>query len=161
MKARLLSIFILTILLSCQKNDKDEFNVELVAGEYTGNLIYWAPDINGEIGNSVTALTKLGGYKTIITKTGSTFNLSFDKSFIYTPPDMQVEIYTPLNATFVGITTSYGQVFSASLLPNYQNFPKNYFAIREDVHRAEYTLTVRSNNPDSIYFLTFSGIRIY
>lgn len=160
MNTRLLFVFILMLLSTCQKDD--EFNVEFVPGEYTGALAYFTSLNSGGVGINITDLSKADAYKTTISKIGSNYILSFDKSFRYTIPDISVEITSPMNSKLVAIKTIAGQAYSSSgELTTYPNEPPNYFSIDQYVHRVDCNLTLKSNDPDSIYFLHLALLRIY
>jgi hypothetical protein len=154
-------ILIAALSFSACKKD-DEFNVELVSGEYTGSLTYWTAISDGGVGNSRPDLSKGSDYKTTITKVGSNYILSFDKSFIYLLPDISIEITRYINSEMAAIGTLVGQDYtSTSAVENVPNQPPNYFSISKYPQRIDCNISLRSNAPDSTYFLTLKLFRIY
>jgi len=163
LSTQLLIVCILSLTLFCSACKKDdEFNVELVSGEYTGSLTYWTSLSDGGVGNSRPDLSTGGDYKTTITKVGSNYILSFDKSFIYVLPDVSVEITRYINSEMAAIGTLGGQAYtSTSAVENVPNQPSNYFTIIKYPQRVDCNLSLRSNDPDSTYYLTLRLFRIY
>jgi hypothetical protein len=154
-------ILITALSFSACKKD-DEFNVELVSGEYTGSLTYWTALSDGGVGLSRPDLSTGSGYKTTITKVGSTYILSFDKSFIYALPDISVEISRYINSEIAAIGTLVGQTYSStSAVEHVPNQPSNYFTISKYPQRIDCNLSLRSNDPDSTYYLTLKLFRLY
>jgi len=127
-----------------------------------GYIDYFYSVDGGKTGYShVPDLSKSEDYKTTITKNGSTYVLSFDTSFIYTIPDINIEI-TSFNSEFVNIYTQEGQAYSSSgALENVPGQPHNYFRIEKYFRLVSCHLTLRSNDPDSIYYLYFVLHRNY
>jgi len=159
MKTRYLVVFLIFLLPTCKKDD--EFNAGLIPGEYTGAIAYFTSVDGGGPGFNDPDLSKSSDYKTTITKDGSHYVLSFDTSFIYTIPDINIEI-SSFNSEIVNIYTEVGQAYSSSTaLENYPGQPANYISIDKDIHRMDCHLTLRSNDPDSIYYLLFLLLRIY
>lgn len=156
----LLSMLCLTLSYSACKKD-DEFNTELVAEEYTGSLDYFTSIDGGEVGNYMPDLSKSGDYKTTITKIGSNYILSFDKSFIYALPDISIDIKRFMNTETAVIGTLVGQAYSSSTVGNNPSEPSNYFSILKYPQLARCNITLKSNDPDSIYYLSFRLTRNY
>lgn len=160
---KLILYYLLSVTLSFSACKKDDvFNTELVAGEYTGRLTYWASLSDGGLGFSINELSKGGDYKTTITKIGSNYILSFDKSFIYVLPDISVEITRNINSEIVAIGTLAGQTYSStSAVENVPNEPSNYFTINKYGQTVVCNLSLRSNDPDSTYYLSLKLYRNY
>jgi hypothetical protein len=158
---KLLLISILSIALTfsaCKKDDK--FNAELIPGEYTGSIIYWTSNNGSFTGNSIPDLCKSPDYKTTITKSGSNYILLFDKSFVYTPPDINIEITSFENSQKAKFKILDGQAYSSiDILRN--SADHNYFYITKYPSRLDCSLILKSNLPDSTYFLEFSLFRLY
>jgi hypothetical protein len=156
-------LIVLLILFSTCKKD-DEFNTEVIPGEYTGSVYYWQLIHNDDGDHLINDPNLSSGmdYKTIITKDGSNYILSFDKSSIYTIPDISIKIISFINSDIASIKTLEGQAYSSSeatgKLPGY---PANYFSIDKYIHRIDCNLTLGSKDPDSTYFLQFILLRIY
>jgi len=152
-------VVLLIILLSACKKD-NEFDKALIPGEYSGALYYFPSLSGGETGNNDPDLSKSTDYKTTITRNGSNFTVSFDTSFIYTIPDISFEITSIENSEIAIIRTQNGQAYSSSYELGYgQNH--NYIQIDKYIHRVDFRMTLKSNNPDSIYYLDLGLLRIY
>jgi hypothetical protein len=159
MKTRYLFILVIILLPTCKKDN--EFDTGLIPGTYTGAIHYFPSVDGGEPGFNDPDLSKSGDYKTTITKYGSNFVLSFDTSFIYSIPDINVKI-SSFSSEIVSIYTPQGQAYSSSgALENYPGQPANYISIDTYIHRVDCHLTLKSNDPDSIYYLNFVLLRIY
>lgn len=159
MKTRYIVVLLIILLPTCKKDD--EFNTGLIPGAYTGAIYYFSSVDGGGPGLNDPDLSKSADYKTTITKNGSNYVLSFDTSFIYKIPDINVKI-TSFNSEIVNISTLDGQAYSSSnVLGNYRGYPANYFSIDKIIRRVDCQLTLRSNDPDSLYYLNFVLLRIY
>jgi len=143
---------------SCKKDE--EFNSVLIPGEYTGIMAYYTSINGGIVGTYIDSLSKYPEYKTTISKSGLNYILSFDKSFIYTLPDITVQITSIESSQQAIIKTLEGQVYSSSSIPA-SEYPPNYFYITKYPARIDCILTLKSNDPDSIYFLNFRLFRLY
>lgn len=161
MRTLLIFTYLLILTAACQNNDDDEFNREHIPGEYKGTLSYYDSPGWDVMGNSITELSKRDEYKTIIKKVGSNYVLSFDKSFVYSIPDITVEIFSVYDSELVGIRTLDGQAFSSVSKSNFKDQPPNYFWITRYPQVAVCELTLKSNDPDSAYFLSLTLRRIY
>ena len=154
-----MALLLVILLTTCKKDD--EFNTGLIPGTYTGAIYYFPSVDGGGPGFNDPDLSKSDDYIITITKNGSNYVFSFDTSFMYTVPDMNIEI-SSFNSEIVSIYTQQGQAYSSSdALENYPGQPANYISITEYIHRVDCHLTLRSNDPDSIYYLNFILLRIY
>lgn len=160
MKVRLIFPILLFLLINCKK--KEELLTDLMPGEYTGSLAYFT-SVNGGEGKYLSDSSISDNFKTTITKAGSKYILSFDKSYFFTIPDISVEVTVSVNDYLKGISTIAGQEFSSfnQVGGCYQNLPCNYFSFDKYVRRLDCVLTIKSNNPNNSFFLTFLLLRIY
>jgi len=162
MKIFLMITFLMIFTSACQNNDDDEFNRKQIPGEYTGSLIYWHSLEEGGVSLNSSDPYKGYEFKTTIKRVGSNYVLSFDKSFIYKIPDITVEITQTKTADVYGITTLPGQAYNSAIKQHtYMNQPSNYFSISKYPQVVDCDLTLRSNDPDSTYFLAIRVFRIY
>lgn len=158
MNTRLWSAVLLLLLSTCQKDD--EFNASVIPGEYTGTLNYFTSVQGGGVGDNVPDLSKSAGYKTVLTKVGSNYTLSFDKSFKYTIPDISLEFTSFFNYNTVMIRPVQGQDYSLSAI-QFHGTPANYISVDEGFRIVTCKLELKSNAPDSIYFLHLYLSRFY
>lgn len=159
---KLLLLCFLSTALSfsaCKKDDK--FNAELIPGKYTGSIIYWTSNNGSSNVSSIPDLCKGLDYKTTITKSGSNYILSFDKSFVYTLPDINIEITSFEDSQKANIKTLDGQVYSSSDKLYNPYVDHNYFYITKYPSRLDCNLILKNNDPDSSYFLEFSLFRLF
>jgi len=142
------------ILSGCKKDD--EINLELIPGEYIGTMSYFPSNNDGGVGYNIPELSA-PEFKTTITKIGSDYNLSFDKSFKYSLPDIRVALIRNWNSEIVTIGTLAGQSYTTtSALDGYTNDPPSYFKTPKSTNAPECHLAIKSNDPDSIYYLLFT-----
>lgn len=158
----ILVVILLLSIATYSCKDDDEFNREHIPGEYTGNLIYWHTLEEGGAFLGSSDPSKGDEFKTTVKRVGSNYILSFDKSFIYKIPDITVEITQTNTADVYAITTLPGQVYNSAIKQHtYMNQPSNYFSISKYPQVVFCDLTLRSNDPDSTYFLEILIHRIY
>ena len=158
----LLTIILLVIFTVACQNNNDDFNYEVILGEYKGTLSYFDSPGWDVMGNYITELSKWDEYKTTIKKVGSNYIMSFDTSFVYKIPDLTIEISPSKSPDVYGITTLFGQAYSAiNKEYTYNNQPSNYFSVSKYPRVVNCDLTLRSNDPDSTYFIQMLIHRIY
>ena len=170
MNTRILFAVLIFLLSTCKGYDDIAFDPTLIPGEYTGWLSYYTSAQGGGTGDHVPDLSKSYEYKTIITKAGSNYTLLFDKSFKYTIPDLSIEITTVLDNSGISkiamIRPVAGQEYSLadiSIHPLTANFPVNTNYINvSTINRIVFGyLELKSNDPDSVYFLHLHFGRSY
>ena len=159
MNTRILLAVLIVLLSTCKGfdgHDDIEFDPSLIPGEYTGSMSYYGSKQGGGIGHKSPDLSKEDGYKTTITKAGSNYNMSFDKSFKYTIPDLSIEI---TSVTYVWgshiatIKPLAGEEYSLDN-PIPDVFANNYIKVNTISRvRIMDLLELKSNDPDSVYFL--------
>ena len=98
------------ILTGCQ--NEEEFNIEFIPGEYTGNAFYSSSGESGGVPLISSDPAKGRVFKTMVQRVGSNFVLSFDQSFNYKIADITIEIASVKNTNSVSITTLPGQEYS-------------------------------------------------
>jgi len=141
------------ILSGCKKDDA--INLELIPGEYIGTMSYFPSNNDGGVGYNIPELSA-PEFNTTITKVESDYNLSFDKSFKNPLPDIRVALIRNWNSEIVTIGTLAGQSYtSTSALDGYTSDPPSYFKIDKSSNAPECHLALKSNDPDSIYYLLF------
>jgi hypothetical protein len=157
---KLLIFCLLPIILTGCKNE-EEFDIELIPGDYIGELRYW----NARGGTWSTFNNSEPSKVLSVNKIGSNYAISFDKSLINEIPgikeipDLTIEINP--NKTAKGnsygyvITTLPGQAFKILNKEDiyYDNQPINLFVIETPIRTVFCDLTLRSNDKDSIRFL--------
>jgi hypothetical protein len=155
MKARkLISLLSVLFLASCEP----DFDYSAIPGQYIGTMYHYVPGPGGagwEVEEYGT-----GEYDVNIASAGSGYVLSFDDDFVELP-DVTVNVVKETDDARVEISTPDGQAFSASTVLHPNPPPSNYFSNKAALREAGIFLTLKANDPDSVYFLHFTAIRHY
>lgn len=77
MKNLFIIILLMIFTAACQNNE-EEYDRELIIGEYTGELIYWNSIVGTGSNMISTDPSKGWEFKTTIKKAGTNYVLSFD-----------------------------------------------------------------------------------
>src|SRR5688572_2339298 len=156
-RSRTWAITILTLsLFNCR--EEEEFDQSLVPGTYTGQIAYFTDDhIN------LPELSTFSGYEVTISEAAQGYTLSFDKSFVYQVPDLEIRVntYPPNKAHTLSIVTVVGQPYSNDASQISQGQPAAYFTNDKEIRRINCTMALVSNDPDSVYYLNFTVRRTY
>jgi len=150
-------------LFTCEEIE-DDFDFGVVPGDYEGSLTYFTANQGGGIDINLPELSKTTGYRVSIANVGTGHRLSFDKSFKYEVPDIDVvenEYYSKNSASIVSIRTIDGQPYTTVVMQTYPGVPSSYFYVDEVLRNVKCILTLKSNNPDSVYYLDISVLRKY
>jgi hypothetical protein len=137
----------------------ETFDMALIPGTYTGSLYYFEAD-GSDIGDEVPALTTSGNYMATIARSGADYVITFDEDGKFDMPDLTVELFSIVDGRTGAIRTTGGQDFSSSTAGNTAPGQQpNYFGIDPDLGRVDCKLTLKSNDPDSVFFLRLSVVR--
>ena len=148
----IVSVFFI-LLFACKK---DEFYRDNIPGTYIGQLVYYSsPDSGGSIITSNL-------YQIKITRVGSNYVLSFDKSYKYQIPDLTVMIKSNYRENIFAIQTLEGQEYISSHIGGtYLDEPPNYFSVDKYPQVARCNITLKRSDPDSPYYLWFDVQRTF
>lgn len=152
---------VLLVLVACDQDPG--FNFSLIPGEYKGSLYYFSADgPNGSVVH-VPSMSKVDEFRTtIIADGGLDYTFSFDKNFKYTIPDVTVEAFSIVDGATVALKTATGQAYSSSAdLNNAPGQVPNYITNDAHVSTMRLDLTLKSNDPDSAYYLNVVVRRTY
>jgi len=143
--------------------EEEEFDIELIPGDYVGDLRYW--NSWGETWSTFDN-TDFPNRKEIILsvkKIGLNYILSFEKSFIKNfpeipeipeIPDLNIEITPTKSSNIYVITILPGQAYNSLIKEyTYNNLPSNYFDTSIPANKVLCDLTLKSNERDTIHFL--------
>lgn len=155
-------IILLMIFTAACQNNEEEYDRELIIGEYTGELIYWNSIVGTGSNMISTDPSKGWEFKTTIKKAGTNYVLSFDQSFNYKIPDITVEINPTKTLNFYEITSLPGQSFYIPFNWNtYSNVTGNFLFIEKYPQVINCNFNLKSMHPDSTNFLDIRINRIY
>jgi hypothetical protein len=158
---RIVSLALSALLLTTCEQDPG-FNYDNIPGLYKGSLYYFTADGPDKVGVNVPNMSKTDTYRTTVTLDGDAYVMAFDEAFKYKVPDTRVEVFSITNGNTAGIRTTSGQTYSSSNAMNsFPGQPSNYFSDETHVRRVRCELTLKSNDPDSAYFLNFVLFREY
>jgi hypothetical protein len=148
------------ILTTCSPEPGFDFSV--IPGTYKGSLYYFTSAGADKPGVSVPAMSKTSEFRTVVTLDGSQYLFTFDNSFKYQVPETEVEVFSIFNGNTASIRTKSGQSYSSSsALNSTPGQPANYISDDTNSRKIRCELTLKSNDPDSAYFLNFTLFRDY
>jgi hypothetical protein len=155
MNTRILFAVLILLLPTCKGYDDIEFDPSPIPGEYTGELQYFTSVQGGGLGDNLPDMSKSYGFNTTITKAGSNYTMSFDKSFKYIIPDLSIEITTVTYAWgshIAMIRPVVGEEYSLDIrAPG--TLTTNYISVNTINRQVYGSVELKSNDPDSVYFL--------
>jgi hypothetical protein len=144
----------------------EELDISLIPGIYSGGSLLYYPPITNSIGaivpdiDFIEDLSSSGGdYQITVTKAGeSNYTISFDDSFIYSLPDFDINITETRRSDLGWIGVLY---FRNIILINDEEYsPTKGVSIgsfSNYIPAIFIQLDIKSNDPDSIYFLSIIG----
>jgi hypothetical protein len=164
--------FFILIFFGCDKPppepEIEELDISLIPGIYSGGNLWYFPPVtnsNGMIVPDIDFIEELsssgGDYQITVTKAGeSNYTIRFDNSFIYSLPDFDISI-TETRRSDLGMA---GVLYFRNiiLINDNEYSPTKGVSIGSfsDYTRGIFIqLNIKSNDPDSTYFLSIIGIK--
>ena len=153
-------VLVAVLLITC--TPEPGFDHAVIPGTYKGSLYYFTSAGADKAGVNLPAMSKTSEFRTVVTFDGSQYLFSFDNSFKYQVPDVQIEVFSIVNGNTATIRTKSGQTYSSSsALNSAPGQPANYISDDTHARKVRCELTLKSNDPDSAYFLNFTLFRDY
>jgi hypothetical protein len=172
----LLTVFFVLTFFNCDKKPEPGFDLSLIPGTYYScQISYHTPELfTGEIqpGTSIEDLSSINGTIIISNLEENKFSLSINPVLTYSIPDLDITtLPVSLLNSAVGIKylendpnyIGYSGFGAGKSYMGYTGYypPYNHFEINESINEISFHFTIKSKNPDSLYFLDFWGSRLY